>query len=90
MVADAVQQITSNQTWTVNEKKISDWMEMFTTSEYRVVFRQSLAARIKSMSGCQYGDYLWPMGFNADGQNLLTPVLVKVSAGNLVQVYPRK
>jgi hypothetical protein len=89
-IADAVQQLTSGSSWTVNNKKITDWMAMFATPENQVVFRQSLAAEISSLPGCQFGNYLWPIAFNADGQNVLTPVLVKVGGGNLTQVFPVK
>jgi ABC-type branched-subunit amino acid transport system substrate-binding protein len=89
-IANAVQQLTAGQTWTVNEKKITDWMEMFNGPENLVAFRQTLAEKIRSSSACLYGNYLWPVQFNTDGQNILTPVLVKANAGNLVQVSPLK
>ena len=90
MIADSVQQLTSGQDWMVNEKKITNWMEMFTTPDAQVIFRQSLAGKIKLISRCQFDAYLWPIEFNADGQNQLTPIMVKISGGNLVPVTAKK
>jgi ABC-type branched-subunit amino acid transport system substrate-binding protein len=90
LITEAVRQLTINQTWKVNEKAITNWMEMFTSPENLAIFRQSLAGKIRSLSTCQFGNYLWPISFTTDGQNVLTPVLVKVSGGTLVQVYPQQ
>ena len=89
VVTQAVQKLTTNQTWTVNEKAINNWMEMFLSPENLAVYRQSLAAKIRTLSACQFGDYLWPISFTADGQNVLTPILVQASGGNLAPIFPK-
>lgn len=89
LVADAIRRTTENQTWTVNEKKIHNWAEMFSNQDNFVIFKRALADTLQATSMCQFGSYLWPIQFNSGGQNDLPPVLVKINNGTMLQVLSR-
>ena len=86
----ALEKLSQKTDWLVNEQKVTDWKEMLRNPSNIPEFRRALAQEIKKTQGCQFGDYLWPISFDSAGQNQISPLLVKMSGGKLVAVFPKK
>ncbi len=89
LVASAIQKVAQLKSWTVGKTTITDWQALLRSDNYLPTYRKSLAEVLPSIQGCQFGSILWPIEFNAAGQNQISPLLIKIEGGNFVTLYPQ-
>ncbi len=64
------------------------WREKLSRSENLPAFREALAATLRGFKGSSYQTLLGPLEFDTDGQNKIDAVLLQISGGKLVTVFP--
>jgi hypothetical protein len=89
LAISGIEQLAKKTNWQVSEKKkVTDWKEMLRTAEYLPLFRSDLAQVYLTTKTCQLGTQLWPVSFNAAGQNQRAALLVQFKDGKLTSISP--
>jgi hypothetical protein len=89
LAINGIEQLAQKKSWVISEKKtVTDWKEMLRTADYVPIFRSDLAQVYRTTRSCQIGTQLWPISFNAAGQNQRQPLLVQVKDGKMTTIYP--
>jgi ABC-type branched-subunit amino acid transport system substrate-binding protein len=90
LVGDALQKVTQIKSWTIEKTTITNWEALLRSSAYLPAFRQSLAQALPEVQGCQFSGILYPIQFSNGGQNQITPLLVQITNGNFMTIYPQR
>ncbi len=64
------------------------WLEKLSNNENLSAFRDALAATLRGFKASAHPTLLGPLEFDATGQNKVDSILLQVSGGKLVTVYP--
>jgi ABC-type branched-subunit amino acid transport system substrate-binding protein len=64
------------------------WLEKLSSRENLPAFRDALAAALRGFKASAHSTLLGPLEFDTTGQNKVDSILLQVSGGKLVTVYP--
>jgi len=90
LAVSGIEQGTKKSGWKINDQlTVNDWKEMVRNPEYLALFRAELTQFYRNTRTCQLGTQLWPVSFNAYGQNQRQPLLVQIKDGKFETVFPK-